>query len=163
MLFRSGNDPYSIYKTLSQGLGQMPAWTFLTPEQRYDAIHYIRETFVKPHNPSAYFKVTDDYLAALPKGSGRGERTAEMAEYAKGPKYLRMDFGPALFWTIQVASNNIAYKGIAVRLDDGPGGISRGHAWMLYDHDTLRVAAAWAGDRFIDWRDRKSTRLNSSH
>ncbi len=82
--FKNGSDPFSIYKTLSQGLGQMPAWTFLTPEQRYDAIHYIRETFVKPHNPSAYFKVTPEYLAALPKGSGRGVKTAEMIELRRG-------------------------------------------------------------------------------
>ncbi len=149
--FKNGSDPLSLYQTLSQGLGQMPAWTFLTPEQRYDAIHYIRETFVKPHNPSAYFNVTPEYLAALPKGSGRGVKTAEMIEFEKGPKYLRMDFGPALFWTLEVETNNIAYKGIAVRLDDGPGGISKGHAWMLYDHDTLRVATAWTGDEFVDW------------
>ncbi len=150
--FKNGNDPLSIYKTLSQGLGQMPAWTFLTPEQRYDAIHYIREEFVKSHNPTAYFNVTPDYLAGLPKGVGRGVQTTEMIEFAKGPKYLRMDFGPALFWTLQVDTNNIAYKGIAVRLDDGPGGISKGRVWMLYDHDTMRVAAAWTGDKFVDWR-----------
>ncbi len=150
--FKNGNDPLSIYKTLSQGLGQMPAWTFLTPEQRYDAIHFIREEFVKPHNPTAYFNVTPDYLAGLPKGVGRGVQTTEMIEFAKGPKYLRMDFGPALFWTLQVETNNIAYKGIAVRLDDGPGGVSKGRVWMLYDHDTMRVAAAWTGDKFVDWR-----------
>ncbi len=150
--FKKGNDPLSLYQTLSLGLGQMPAWTFLTPEQRYDAIQFIRETFVKPHNPDAYFKVTPEYLAALPKGSGRGVKTAEMLEFEKGPKYLRMDFGPALFWTFQVESNNIAYKGIAVRLDDGPGGVSKGRAWMLYDHDTMRAAAAWTGDQFVDWR-----------
>lgn len=150
--FKNGSDPLSLYQTLSLGLGQMPAWTFLTPEQRYDAIQYIRETFVKPHNPDAYFKVTQEYLEALPKGSGRGVKTAEMIEFEKGPKYLRMDFGPALFWTIQVESNNIAYKGIAIRLDDGPGGVSKGRAWMLYDHDTMRAAAAWTGDQFVDWR-----------
>ena len=150
--FKNGSDPLSLYKTLSQGLGQMPAWTFLTPEQRYDAIHYIRETFVKPHNPSAYFDVTEKFLDALPKGADRGVKTPEMIEFEKGPKYLRMDFGPALFWTLQVETNNIAYKGIAVRLDDGPGGVSKGRAWMLYDHDTMRVAAAWTGDQFVDWR-----------
>ena len=149
--FKNGSDPLSLYKTLSQGLGQMPAWTFLTPEQRYDAIHYIRETFVQPHNPAAYFNVTSEYLATLPKGTGRGVKTAAMIEFEKGPKYLRMDFGPALFWTLQVETNNIAYKGIAVRLDEGPGGVSKGHAWMLYDHDTMRVAAAWSGDQFVDW------------
>lgn len=150
--FKNGQDPFSIYQTLTHGLGQMPAWTFLTPEQRYDAVHYIREAFVKPHNPSAYFNVTPDYLAGLPKGSGRGVKTPEMLAFEQGPAYLRMDFGPALFWTFQVAPTNIAYKGIAVRLDDGPGGISKGRAWMVYDHDTLRVAAAWSGDAFIDWR-----------
>jgi hypothetical protein len=36
-----------------------------------------------------------------------------------------MDFGPVLFWTLQVATNNIAYKGIAIRLDNGPGGVSK--------------------------------------
>ena len=150
--FKNSSDPFSLYQTLSRGLGQMPAWTFLTPEQRYDAIHYIRETFVKQHNPSAYFNVTPDYLAGLPKGTGRGIKTVEMIEFEKGPVYQRMDFGPALFWTLQVETNNIAYKGIAVRLDAGPGGVSKGHAWMLYDHDTMRVAAAWTGDQFVDWR-----------
>lgn len=150
--FKNGSDPLSLYKTVSQGLGQMPAWTFLTPEQRYDAIHYIREALVKPNNPAAYFKVTPDYLAKLPKGNGRGVMTPEMLAFEKGPMFLRTDFGPALNWTLQVTNGNIAYKGIAVRLDEGPGGISRGHAWMLYDHDTMRVAAAWTGDKFVDWK-----------
>ena len=150
--FKNGNDPMSIYRTLSLGFGQMPAWTFLTPVQRYDTIHYIRERFVKPHNPTAYFAVTSNYLSGLPKGTGTGAKTAEMIEFEQGPKYLRMDFGPALFWTLQVESNNIAYKGIAVRVDPGPGGVSKGHAWMLYDHDTMRVATAWTGDRFVDWK-----------
>jgi sugar lactone lactonase YvrE len=67
------------------------------------------------------------------------------------PPYRRMDFGPALFWTYQVAPGNIAQKGIAVRLNDGPGGVSKGRAWMVYDHDTMRVAAATTGD-FVDWK-----------
>jgi hypothetical protein len=63
------------------------------------------------------------------------------------PPYRRMDFGPVLFWTLQVEPDNIAQKGIAVRLDDGPGGVSKGRAWMIYDHDTMRAAAATTGDR----------------
>ena len=47
--------------------------------------------------------------------------------------------------------SNIAYKGIAVRLDPGPGGVSRGRAWSLFEHDTLRLAASWTGEGFIDW------------
>jgi hypothetical protein len=65
--------------------------------------------------------------------------------------YQRMDYGPALFWTYQVAPGNIAQKGIAVRLDDGPGGVSKGRAWMIYDHDTMRLAAATTGE-FVDWK-----------
>lgn len=67
------------------------------------------------------------------------------------PIHQRMDFGPALFWTLQVAPDNIAQKGIAIRLDDGPGGVSQGRAWMVYDHDTMRVAAATTGS-FVDWK-----------
>jgi hypothetical protein len=67
------------------------------------------------------------------------------------PPYKRMDFGPVLFWTLQVAPGNIAQKGIAIRLDDGPGGVSKGRAWTIYDHDTMRVAAATTGE-FVDWK-----------
>ena len=73
--------------------------------------------------------------------------------------YQRMDFGPALFWTYEVAPGNIAQKGIAVRLDEGPGGVSKGRAWMVYDHDTLRVAAATTGS-FVDW---KGVAFDGSH
>jgi len=151
--FKNGHDPLSLYKTLSTGFGQMPAWTFLTPQQRYDVIHYLRETFLKPHNPKTYFAVTPDYLKGLPSSEGRVfTKTPEMIAFEKGPRYLQMDFGPALFWTFQVSPNNIAQKGIAIRLDDGPGGISKGKAWMLYDHDTLRAATAWTGSQFVDWK-----------
>ena len=150
--FKNGNDPLSIFRTLTTGFGQMPSWTALTPEQRYDTIHFLREHFVKEHNPGAYFKVTETYLEALPKGVGKGTKTEEMLEFEKGPKYLKMDFGPVLFWTYQVDKNNIAQKGIAIRLDQGPGGISKGRAWMMYDHDTMRVASGWSGEGFINWR-----------
>ena len=64
-----------------------------------------------------------------------------------------MDYGPCLLATIEVGDGpaNVAYKGIAVRLDPGQGGVSRGRAWVVYDHDTLRLAAAWTGQGFIDW------------
>lgn len=75
---------------------------------------------------------------------------AALAQNSQLP-YQRMDFGPALFWTLQVAPDNIAQKGIAIRLDEGPGGVSKGRAWMIYDHDTMRVAAATTGG-FVDWK-----------
>lgn len=60
---------------------------------------------------------------------------------------------------IQVAPGNIAQKGIAVRLDEGPGDASEGRAWMVYDHDTMRVATATTGG-FVDW---KSIAFDGSH
>src|SRR5258705_1926414 len=66
-------------------------------------------------------------------------RAADLPSKSTQP-YQRMDFGPALFWTLQIERGNIAYKGIAIRLDAGAGGVSKGRAWMIYDHDTLRVA-----------------------
>ena len=76
---------------------------------------------------------------------------ATSSAFAAAPPYQRMDYGPALFWTYQIAPGNIAQKGIAVRLDDGPGGVSKGRAWMVYDHDTMRVATATTGN-FVDWK-----------
>src|SRR6059058_37766 len=60
--FKNGSDPFSIYNTLGNGLGQMPAWPWLDPQMRYDVIQYIREAFLKPYNQSAYFPVTPEYL-----------------------------------------------------------------------------------------------------
>ncbi len=150
--FKNGGDLHGIYRTLTTGLGLMPPWPMLTPAQRYDVAHYVREEFVRPTNAAAYQPVTEAYLAKLPKPRGEFVESAAMKEFQQGPKYLRMDFGPALMWTLEAAPGNIAYKGIAVRLDEGAGGVSKGRVWMLYDHDTMRVAAAWSGEKFIDWR-----------
>jgi len=154
--FKNGSDPYRMYLTVTKGFGQMPPWPNFSAGEVYDAIHYLRETQVKPRNESQYFAVTPDYLAGLPKEDlgGRMMRPPEL------PPWRRMDYGPAMFYTLQVAPGNIAYKGIAVRLDEGAGGVSMGRAWMLYEHDTMRMAAAWTGTNFIDW---KSIAFDQSH
>ncbi|MFN0127266.1 MAG: DUF6797 domain-containing protein [Verrucomicrobiales bacterium] len=146
--FKNGDDPISIYRTLTDGFGQMVAQPQYTARQKYDVIHYIRETFLRRN--AAYDTATDaTYLAGLPVGLA----TAELEnEVEREPPYRQMDFGPALLWTLQAAEGNIAQKGIAVRLDAGSGGISRGKDWMLYDHDTLRVATGWSGEGFVDWK-----------
>ena len=144
----NGTDPFRIFQTVSKGFGLMPALP-VPPEDRYAAIQYLRDEVLRTQNPSQVFKVDAAYLAALP----RPMRTlAKAAPADRTPFYLKMDFGPALQWTYQVTPGNIAYKGIAIRLDDGPGGVSKGRAWMLYDHDTMRVAAAWSGEKFVDWK-----------
>lgn len=143
--FRNGSDPYAIYRTLTHGLGLMPAQPSLVPRQKYDVIHYLRETFLKPLNPSQYRRIDRDYLAGLPKGKSRGPAPV-FAE-----PWKEMDYGPTLMATVEVGPGNLAYKGVAVRLDPGPGGVSKGRAWAVYDHDTMRLEAAWTGRGFLDW------------
>lgn len=150
--FKNGNDPLSMYNTLTHGYNQMTAQPWMTPTQKYDVIHYLRETFLKNDRPQNYTPVDETYLAGLPRGIGVGSTKATLFAEGELPKHKKMNFGPALFWTYQVEPENIAYKGIAIRLDEGPGGVSKGNKWLLYDHDTMRVAAAWTGDGFVDWK-----------
>jgi len=146
-VFKNGFDPYRLYQTLTKGYGMMMPQTWMVPQQKYDVIHYLREAYLKPYNPSQYAAVDESYLAQLPPGSGRGPPPENLEPW------ITMDYGPHLTATYEVGSDetNYAYKGIAIRLDPGPGGVSRGAHWMLYDHDTLRMAAAWSGRGFIDW------------
>ena len=141
--FKNGSDPYGMYKTMTKGFGQMLPQNQYSAKEKYDVIFYIRERFMKG-NKSQYKKVDDAYLSKLPKPTGK-----EVVEKL-GKPYLDMNYGPFMFFTFQVAPKNISYKSLAVRLDQGPGGVSRGKAWMLFDHDTMNIAAGWT-DKFIDW------------
>jgi putative heme-binding domain-containing protein len=146
--FKNGADPMSMYRTLTIGFGQMTPQNWMVPRQKYDVIHYIREAILKLHNRSQYSSVDAAYLARLPRGSSRGPEPVEIQPW------VTMDYGPSLMATYEVSAgdrSNIVYKGIAIRLDPGPGGVSRGSAWALYDQDTMRLAAFWRGRGFIDW------------
>jgi mono/diheme cytochrome c family protein len=154
--FKNGADPYSMYHTLTHGYNQMTAQPQYTTAQKYAVIHYIRETFLRNHNPTQYTPITEEYLASLPKAMATG--TAEKEDRSL-PPYKRMELGQTLQWTYQIEPGNIAQKGIAIRLDDGSGGVTKGRAWMVYEHDTMRVAAATTGN-FVDWR---GIALDGSH
>ena len=150
--FKNGSDPYRMYQTLTHGFGLMVAQTWMVPQQKYDVIHYVRETYLKPHNPSQYAKIDAAYLASLPKGTTRGPAPSNVEPWSS------MNYGPDLIATYEVGSDgkNFAQKGIAVRLDPGPGGVSRGRNLIVFDEDTLRISAAWSATpqdttKFIDW------------
>lgn len=155
-VFKNGSDPYSLYQTLTLGYNQMAPQTWMVPKQKYDVIHYLREAYLKPHNPTQFKKLDDTYLARLPKGTTFGPAPVKVEPW------VAMDYGPSLMNTYEVSSTgpNIAYKGIAIRLDAGTGGVSRGKTWALFDHDTMNFAAAWTGDGFIDW---KGIHFNGQH
>ncbi|MCA9248015.1 MAG: c-type cytochrome [Planctomycetales bacterium] len=146
--FKNGNDPYTMYQTITRGFGLMIPQVWMVPEQKYDVIHYIREAYLKEHNSSQYFAVDEKYLARLPQGDTRGPAPRKIEPW------VTMDYGQSLINTYQVPGEalNFAYKGIAMRLDAGAGGVSRGRNFMIFDHDTLRMAAAWTGKGFINWQ-----------
>ena len=173
--FAHGADPHTIYQTLTRGWRLMAPQPQLVPREKYDVIHYIRETFLAKKNPSQFVAVTEAYLAGLPKGDSVGPAPV------KREPWREMDYGPFLIGTFELADaarraaatklpgnaldtiaagSNLAYKGIAVRLDAGTAGISAGKAWVVFEHDTLRVAGAWTGEGFIDW---EGINFNSRH
>ncbi|MFO0952302.1 MAG: DUF6797 domain-containing protein [Isosphaeraceae bacterium] len=144
--FKNGSDPFAMYQTLTHGYGQMAAQTWMTPGQKYDVIHYIRQTYLAPHNRTQWAEVTTDYLAKLPKGTLRGP-AAEPAE-----RWRLTDHGPSLMLTLEVDhQERFAFKGVAVRLDSGPGGVAQGRQFVVYDHDTMQIVGAWTGPGFVDW------------
>lgn len=164
--FNHGADPYTMYQTLTRGWRLMAPQVQLVPREKYDVIHYIRETYLAGRNPSQFVAVTAEYLARLPKGDSFGPVPV------KREPWREMDYGPFLIGTFELADAarrssaaklpgaaldtltpeaNLAYKGIAVRLDSGTGGISNGQAWVVFEHDTLRLAGGWTGQGFIDW------------
>lgn len=145
--FKNGNSPFAMYQTVTRGYGMMQGQPWMVPQQKYDVIHYIRQTFLQPHNPTQYFEVNDTWLATLPAGDSLGPAPSEVLPWAIA------DYGPTLINTYEIGDDesNFAHKGIALRLDSGAGGVSRGRHWMVFDHDTLRMAAAWSGEGFINW------------
>lgn len=158
--FKNGSDPYAMYRTLTHGYGFMPAQTWMVPSQKYDVIHYIREALMgtNPNVDPGLGKgadLTADYLQKLPKGDSRGPAPSQIEVWSA------MDYGNQLTHCYEIPGDklNIAYKGVAMRIDPGPGGITRGNDWMIFDTDTMRWAAGWRVDgddpkqRFIDWRD----------
>jgi len=159
--FKNGSDPYRMFKTLEKGYGMMVAQPQYTAEQKYAVIHYIRETFLKKHNTSQYVVASNDYLSHLPQSISQQKNKTKSKPKDKTPAYVKMDFGPYKMGTFQIDSKleNIAQKGINIRLDVGEGGVSKGKNWMLYDHDTMRMASAYQG-KYIDW---KGIQYSGSH
>ncbi len=147
--FQNGADPLSMFLTQRDGYGQMVAQPWLTTYEHYAVIQYIRGHFLRRRNPGQLTEIDDAYLDGLPLGKVTAPPEKSMRPV---DPYRQMDFGPAMFWTFGIAPDHIARKGIAIRLDPGEGGVSQGRAWMIYDHDTLTLAAATTGD-FIDWRN----------
>lgn len=125
-----GSDPLSMYGTIMEGFGNMPSNRWLAPDQTYDLIHFLRESFFREANPSQYFQVDDEYLSSLPKGRKHGDgASAEQRE--------ERDFGPAL--ASQLGDDVGA--ALTVRLAN--------QVSIAYDLQNLESPSVWTGG-FLD-------------
>ena len=122
---RAGNDPYSMWKTLTEGFGQMVPQTQYTPEERYDVVHFIREVLVKGRNRDRYFEVTEEYLASLPEGTPREDLVP--------PDGHPRDYGPVLTSQFKREVNR------AMTFDLGQD------VFATYDLHRMRQHHAWDG------------------
>ncbi len=167
--FMVGSDPYSMYQVITRGFQTMPPQVLMTPKEKYSVIQYIQENFIEEHNKAQFVQIDDIYLNNLPEGTTQGPDSNNSQPWAS------MDYGDFLINTYELADStaperninnkhnpipdedlsksNFAYKGIAIRLDKGEGGVADGKYWMIFDHDLLRVAGGWSGDGFIDWQN----------
>lgn len=119
-----GTDPYSLYRTLTYGNGNMAAQTWMTEQERYDVIHFIRERFMKPMHP-AYQPVTKSYLASLPRKIS--------ADLSAGRTKMVRDFGPALASQFE----RTAESALTIALGD--------NTTLSYDLHTMDVLGVWDG------------------
>ncbi|MCS7468975.1 c-type cytochrome [Stieleria sp. ICT_E10.1] len=120
-----GSDPYRMFMTLTRGNGLMAPMSHLTPKERYQVVHYIREQFMKPSNRD-YFKIDKDYLAGLPKGTKDGTEIEN----------VQRDFGPALASQLERKFSSV----LTVKLGD---------LTVSYDLHTMNQAGIWR-DGFLD-------------
>ncbi len=127
--FQNGADPFSLFRTITGGFKNMPSQAWMTPEQRYDVIQYIRETFLKTLNPSQYTRVDRAYLDALPRFNPDGATAA-------GANPQR-DYGPAL------------ESQLGTRVSDALTVKLSGDVAVSYDVHRLRLGGAWQGG-FLD-------------
>ncbi len=137
--FQNGKDPYALFRTLTDGFRNMPPQTWMTPAQRYDVIHYLREAFLKEQNPGQYFQVTDAWLGSLPPAlPALDDANAVVGAAGDAADELpARDFGPGLI--CQIGPDVPA--GLAVRL---PGDVTIG-----YDLHRAASVGAWRG-AFLD-------------
>ena len=123
---KNGADPYSMFMTLTKGSGLMASVQYLSPKERYQVVHYIRESLMKPKNPS-YKEMDEAYLDGLPEGTNLGEVDDD------GPR----DFGPVLGSQIGRDINNA----LSIRLNQD---VTAG-----YDLHRMKMAGVWRNG-FLD-------------
>lgn len=141
---RFGNRPFDMWKTITYGAGMMPAQSWMSPQERYYVIQYIREQFIKDSNAHQYFNITDEYLATLPKSKRSREDYLKTikADALKGSLQYgqdwfgstKSDYGSAIY--SQLKDHTTA--ALTVLLDE--------HVTISYNLLRMGLTAAWEGE-----------------
>ncbi|MCB0841975.1 MAG: cytochrome c, partial [Bacteroidetes bacterium] len=107
--FKLGNDPYSMYQTITRGYGLMPPQVQLTPQEKYEVITFIRREFLEEHNPKQLFEINETYLASLPQGTEKGPLPEPHQPW------YDMDYGDFLINTYELAAKDAPPRNMSQR------------------------------------------------
>jgi len=121
-----GEDPYSMFQTLTKGNGIMAPQTWMTPQERYEVIHYIRGKFMRPMRDD-FEEINDGYLEGLP--------TVNVV--VKESDTVERDFGPALASQLR----RDVSSALSIKLGDD--------TTISYDLHTMNQAGLWT-DGFLN-------------
>jgi hypothetical protein len=121
-----GLDPYSMFLTLTNGNGLMGPQTWMTNRERYQVIHYIRESFMRPMRDD-FEEINDGYLESLPT-----------VNVVVGEKDLiQRNFGPALASQLGRDISSV----LTIKLNP--------QISIAYDLHSMDQAGVWSGG-FLD-------------
>ena len=173
-----GADPYALWKTISYGNGMMFRYdSVLDEKERYQVVHYIRETFIR-RNEKQYKALPDDYFAKLNKRAAADARQHALASapiviepgMLDGRMGREMIYGPAQSHCLILqpgakektkvdddkapSSTGITERALILSL---PGG-----AVVAYDTARFSVAGLWTG-RLADTSRTHHTSYKGQH
>jgi mono/diheme cytochrome c family protein len=145
----NGDDPHSMFKTLTYGFRNMMPSVQLNPADRYKVIHYLREKIIREKAPELYVKFDQSNTYTMPKSPESTGNEAERIEQLARSGYLR-DYGRALISPVvgNAKSNN------ALTLDLG------NKTTISYELGTMRAIGAWTGG-FLDFSGTLHHRLRA--
>ena len=150
-----GTDPYSLWKTISYGNGLMFRWdAVLSPKQRYQIVHHIREEIIKENNPKQFFTPDEAYFIKLPDIAKKDaeEQAANIQKVEVAPGMIdgtagqNMDYGPFMQHGLAYSEpknknaeqiENTSEKALVI---DVPG-----DGVICYDAGRLSVSGVWNG------------------
>jgi hypothetical protein len=167
----NGSDPYSMWRTLTDGYKDMPVQDWLRPDQRYDVVHYLREEFLKNKNPGQHFDVDEAWLNTLPRGITRRPPVTKGATRDYGPALasqlggdvgaaltVRLDPDTTISYDLQMAESSGTWTGGFLDLENTQHHKQRGEGRATPAGEMIPGLGGWAwghGERLDFDRSRR--------